>query len=79
MIPESSRVHEPEAELLSAEDVVEDYRRLRTLYHKPARGEHSVPLRVPLWVVIEAIDYLDRSALRQIAQRVAERLATAKI
>ncbi len=71
-----NRVHEPEAELLDAQDVAADYRRLRALYHNPARGEHSIPLRVPLWVVIEAIDDLDPPALRNLAQHIADRLAT---
>lgn len=77
MISKKDSVHEPEAELLDAEQVLSDYRRLRALYPSAARGEHSVPLRVPLWVIIEALDVLDPPALRQIAHRVSERLATA--
>ncbi|MBI4670489.1 MAG: hypothetical protein HY741_02315 [Chloroflexi bacterium] len=76
MAAKINRVHEPDAPLLEPEELAEDYRRLRALYHKPARGEQSIPLRVPLWVVIEAIDDLDPPALRNLAQHIADRLAT---
>ncbi|MCC7161499.1 MAG: hypothetical protein IT331_03315 [Anaerolineae bacterium] len=69
-----NRVHEPDVPLLEPEELQEDYHRLRALYHRPAHGERSISLHVPLWVVIEAIDELDPPALRNLAQHIAERL-----
>jgi hypothetical protein len=66
-------VHEPEAELLTAEEAIGDAVRLRqTLAER--RREYEVPLRVPLVALLEAIDHLDQQALRQIIERAEERL-----
>lgn len=75
MMPNIGTAHEPEAELLSANDAIEDFQRLRALFRQRQQADQPVPLRVPLWVLLEAIDYLDPEALRQIARRTEERLA----
>lgn len=67
-------VHEPEAELLTADDAIQDAERLRVLFRQQ-KAEQPVSLRVPLWVLLEAIDQLEPEALRQVAQRAEERLA----
>ncbi|MBM3234712.1 hypothetical protein FJZ31_00255 [Candidatus Poribacteria bacterium] len=68
-------VHEPEAELLNAEDAIQDAERLRAMFQKRRQAEQSVPLRVPLSALLEALDHLEPEALRQVAQRASERLA----
>ncbi len=75
MMAEGKSVHEPEAELLSAEDAIQDAERLRVLFRRHRQAEQSVPLRVPLWVLLDAIDHLEPEALRQVGRRVEERLA----
>jgi len=77
MMAHRGSVHEPEAELLSAEDAIHDAERLRALFQKRRRVEQSVPLHVPLSVLLEALDHLEPEALRQIVQQASERLATA--
>ena len=68
-------VHEPRAELLSAEDAVEDASRLRAAMPGGRRAsERAVPVRVPLWALLEALDVLDPPELQQVAHRVQERL-----
>jgi hypothetical protein len=67
-------VHEPEAELLSAEDAIQDANRLRALFQKQRQAEQLVPLRVPLWVLLEALDHLEPKALRKVIQRASKRL-----
>jgi len=70
-------VHEPEAALLSAQDAIQDAKRLQTLLQRNRQqAEREVRLRVPFAVIIEAIDQLDASELRLLAQRLEERLAT---
>jgi hypothetical protein len=68
-------VHEPDAELLSAEDAIHDAERLSVLFHERGHTEQAIALQVPLSILLEAIDQLDSTSLRQIAQRVEERLA----
>ncbi len=70
-------VHEPEAELLSAEDAIQDAERLRPLFRQQRRAEQPVPLRVPLWALLEALDALEPEALRQVVQRAEECLVVA--
>jgi hypothetical protein len=70
-------VHEPKAALLSAQDAIQDAKRLQTLLQRNRQqAEREVRLRVPFAVIIEAIDQLDASELRLLAQRLEERLAT---
>jgi hypothetical protein len=75
MMTQVGRVHEPEAEWLSAEDAIQDAERWRALFRQRRPVEARVSLRVPLWVLLEAIDHLDPEALRQVGRRVEERLA----
>jgi len=68
-------IHEPEAELLSAEDAVQDAARLRAAIRVGRRpSERAVPVRVPLWALLEALDALELPELKQVAHRVQERL-----
>ena len=77
MITPRGSVHEPEAELLSAEDAIQDGRRLRAMFRQRRQVEQPVPLHVPLWTLIEALDHLGTEALRQVVRRAQERLAAA--
>lgn len=72
-------VHEPDAPLLSADDLVEDLAAMRTyLQHQRATaGEHEINLRIPLWV-LDAIKQVDLSALREIADLTEQQLALHK-
>lgn len=69
-------VHEPEAELSTLEEAIEDAE-VMNAYLKRERvlPELSIALRVPLQVVIEAIDQMEEPALRQVVQHVEKRLA----
>lgn len=75
MMAKLGNVHEPEAELLSAEDAIQDAARLRAVFRR-RESERVVPVRVPLWALLEAIDRLEADELRQVAQRAEERLVT---
>jgi hypothetical protein len=73
---EQKSVHEPEAQLLSAQDAIRDAERLQVLLRRNwQQAEREVQLRVPFTVIIEAIDQLDAGELRLLAQRLEERLA----
>jgi hypothetical protein len=75
MMVKMGSVHEPEAALLSAEDAIQDAERLRALFHRQRPEERVVPLRVPFWALLEAIDYLEPNELYQAVQRAQRRLA----
>jgi hypothetical protein len=66
--------HEPKAELLSAEDALQDAARLREVLSRKS-PERVVSIHVPLWALIEALDFLETRELKQIAQRAQERLS----
>jgi len=68
-------VHEPEAELLSAEDAIQDAARLRALLRQRRLAERAVSIRVPLWALLEAMDHLEPDDLRQALERAEKRLA----
>jgi len=74
MMAQKGSVHEPEAELLSAEDAIQDAEQLRIMFRQRRRAEESVPLRVPLWVLLEALDSLEPEALHEVVQRAEARL-----
>ena len=76
MTPQSKQVHEPDAPLLSAEDAIHDAAFLKVKYQQGRRNK-PVPLKVPLWVLLEAIDSLDREDLSQIIKRAEDRLSIA--
>jgi hypothetical protein len=67
--------HEPEEELGSADDAVQDAARLRALRDRQQRTESVVSVRVPLWALLDAIDHLPPDELRQVARRAEGRLA----
>ncbi|MGH2521293.1 MAG: hypothetical protein ACRDH2_02215 [Anaerolineales bacterium] len=75
MMAKMGSVHEPEAPLLSAEDAIHDAERLREAYHR-RKVERAVPVRVPLWALLEALGALEPDELRQVVRHVEERLAT---
>ncbi len=70
-------VHEPDAELLSADDLTADLVAVRAYrQHKQAvTTEQAINLRVPLWAVLDAIKQMDLSALRAVATLTEEQLA----
>ena len=73
---EQKSVHEPEAQLLSGQDTIQDAERLRALLRRNRqRAERDVQLRVPFTVIIEAIEQLEAGELRLLAQKLEERLA----
>ena len=65
--------HEPEAELLSADDALQDAARLREVLHT-RKPERVVSIHVPLWALLEALDLLEPHELQQVAKRARERL-----
>ena len=69
-------IHEPEAELSTLEEALEDAEVMRAYLKRKQKiqAEPSINLRVPLWVVIEAIDQMEESALQQVVQHVEKRL-----
>jgi hypothetical protein len=77
MTSQGNNIHEPEAELLTLDEVLESAEVVREYLERKYRvpSEESIALRVPLHVVIEAIDQMEERALRQIEQHVEKRLA----
>ena len=76
MMARMGSVHEPEAELLSAEDAIQDAARLRALFRQHRYGERAVSVRVPFWALLEALDHLEPDELQEAVKRAEERLAT---
>ena len=69
-------IHEPGAQLLSAQDAIQDAEWLQALLlRNRQQAEREVQLRVPFTVIIEAVDQLEADELRLLAQRLEERLA----
>jgi hypothetical protein len=64
-------VHEPDAELASAADALQDAARLRAILRQ---REHAVQVRVPLSALLDALDALGPQELRQVAKHAQERL-----
>ena len=75
MNPPVGQVHEPDEALHDAEAAIEDARRLREVFKREATSR-AVPIHVPLWALLEALDYLRPDELRQVAQRAEARLVT---
>jgi len=70
-------IYEPGAQLLSAQDAIQDAERLQgLLLRNQQRAKREVQLRVPFTVIIEAVDQLEADELRLLAQRLEERLAS---
>jgi len=73
---EPKSIHEPGAQLLSAQDAIRDAERLQALLlRNRQRAEREVQLRVPFTAIIQAVDQLEADELRLLAQRLEERLA----
>lgn len=66
-------VHEPEEELIDAEEVLAGAANVREM----VRQRQGVALRVPLWALLDAIDALAPRDLQQVARRVEHRLVSA--
>lgn len=76
MMDWAESMHEPEAQLLSGQDAIQDAERLQALLRRNReRAGRKVQLRVPFTVIIEALDQLEAGELRLLAQRLEERLA----
>ena len=73
MMSNKGNVHEPQAELLSAEEALKDAARLREKLRR-SKPERVVSIHVPLWALLEALDFLEPMELQQVAQRAQERL-----
>lgn len=69
------QVHEPEAILADADDAIADAARLQKLMESGQRPYGTVSVRIPLTALLEAMDSLDASELREVQRRVEERLA----
>lgn len=69
--------HEPEAEVMSADDVWNDAQRLAALLNRnAAEDEQAIQLQIPLTAYLSALDNLDRDELLLLRDRVDERLAS---
>lgn len=70
-------VHEPEAHVMSVEDVVVDAQELAAVLRRNLiQVEPAVELRVPLSAFLAALDNLDRDELLLLQRRVEEKLTT---
>ena len=73
-LPRLRTVHEPEAELLTAQDAIEDGENLRQWFRQPQSDSQPIELRMPLRILLQALDHLEPDALRQVARHAEERL-----
>ncbi len=68
--------HEPEAEVMSAEEAWEDSQRAAAVLQRNLlKVQPVVRLQVPLTMFMSALDGLSREELTLLQKRVAERLA----
>lgn len=68
--------HEPEAEVMSAEEAWEDAQRAATLLQKNLlKTQPVVRLQIPLALFMSSLDSLSREELSLLQKQVAERLA----
>lgn len=72
---ETTTVHEPDEELLDAEAAIQDADRLHMLWRQSSQDEPAMQVRIPLWVLLAALDDLEPAALHLIKQRIEQRLA----
>jgi Fe-S-cluster formation regulator IscX/YfhJ len=69
-------VHEPEAEVMGAEDVWDDAREIaRALHENIQKADPVVQLQIPLSSLLSALEHFSREELEVLQRRVAERLA----
>lgn len=73
MVEKMGNVHEPEAELLSAEDARHDVERLEAYLKQ--KQDRVVIVRVELSALLDALEQLNLEELRQVSQFVQMRLA----
>lgn len=70
-------VHEPDAELMSANDVRNDAQRLAEIVQRNARNQpRSFQLQIPLSAYLSALDDLNQEELEILRERVDQRLAS---
>jgi len=69
------QVHEPKAELVNADDAIADAARLQRIMESSERSYGTVSVRIPLAALLEAMDSLETSELREVQRRVEKRLA----
>jgi len=66
--------------LLSAQEAIQDAKRLQELlWRNRQQAEREVQLQVLFTVILKAIDQLEASELRLLAQRLEERLAVMRL
>ena len=70
-------VHEPEAELLTAQDAIQDGENLRQWFRQSSPEAQAIELRMPLQILLQALDHLEPDALRQVARHAEKRLMAA--
>lgn len=70
----SKRAREPEEKLIGADEAFPGAAEVREM----AQQRKVVVLRVPLWVLLDAIDALEPHDLHQVARHVAHRLTSVK-
>ena len=74
---ELKSAHEPEAEVMSADDVWNDAQRLaQVLQSKAVKSGRLVSLRIPLSTYLSALDDLSQEDLMILRDRVEDRLAS---
>ena len=66
--------------MLSAQEAIQDAKRLQELlWRNRQQAEREVQLQVLFTVILKAIDQLEASELRLLAQRLEERLAVMRL
>ena len=72
----NTSVHEPKAQVMSAEDVWEDARQIaEVLKQNLSQAEPVIHLDIPLSSFLSALDALNRDELALLHKRIEERLA----
>ena len=73
---ESKSVHEPEADVMSAEEVWDDAQQIAEVFKQNLlKIEPVVHVDIPLSSFLSALDSLDRDELEILHKRIEERLA----
>jgi hypothetical protein len=69
-------IHEPEARLMSAEEVWDDAQQIAAVVKQNLlKAEPVVQIDIPLSSFLSALDHLNRDELEILHNRIAERLA----
>ena len=72
----NNSVHEPEAKLMSAEEVWDDAQQVAAVVKQNLlKAESVVQIDIPLSSFLSALDHLNRNELETLYHRIAERLA----